>query len=69
MSKQVPAKLVYSLGEAEAMTGFSHKRIYELINSGDLTTFKVGRRRMVSARALHDLIDRLEHEAAPKDAA
>jgi hypothetical protein len=62
--KRDPQKLSYTIAEAEAITGFPHTRVYALINSGDLVTFKVGRRRMVSARALHDLIDRLERKSA-----
>lgn len=69
MSKQVPAKLIYTIAEAEAATGLSHSRLYELIRDDELVTFKVGRRRMISARAINDLIDRLEREAMPRDAA
>lgn len=69
MSKQIPAKLIYTVAEAEAATGFPHSRLYELIRDGELVTFKVGRRRMISARAVNDLITRLERAATPKDAA
>lgn len=69
MSKQIPAKLIYTVAEAEAATGFPHSRLYELIRDGELVTFKVGRRRMISARAVNDLIARLERAAAPRDAA
>lgn len=62
-------KLSYTVDEATAATGFARRRIYSLINDGSLTTFKSGRRRMISARALDDLITRLEREATPKDAA
>ncbi|HWG11127.1 MAG TPA: helix-turn-helix domain-containing protein [Rhodanobacteraceae bacterium] len=69
MSKYIPAKLIYTIAEAEAATGFPHSRLYELIRNGELVTFKVGRRRMISARAVNDLIVRLEREAMPRDAA
>lgn len=69
MPKQPTTKLSYTVAEAEVAAGFPHSRIYQLIRDGDLVTFKVGRRRMISARALNDLIARLEREATPKDAA
>jgi len=69
VSKYIPAKLIYTIAEAEAATGFPHSRLYELIRNGELVTFKVGRRRMISARAVNDLIVRLEREAMPRDAA
>jgi len=69
VSKYIPAKLIYTIAEAEAATGFPHSRLYELIRNGGLVTFKVGRRRMISARAVNDLIVRLEREAMPRDAA
>ena len=62
-------KLSYTVEEAVDATGFARRRIYNLIADRSLRTFKTGKRRMISARALNDLIARLEREAAPKDAA
>jgi excisionase family DNA binding protein len=61
--------LVYTPAEVAKVACIGPTRLYELINSGDLATFKLGRRRLVSARALNGLIERLEREAMPKDAA
>ncbi len=69
MLKQVPAKLAFTIDEAVVATGFARRRIYYMMGTGELTTFKAGRRRMISARALNKLIDRLEREATPRDAA
>jgi hypothetical protein len=48
----------------------SSATIYELINSGELKTFTLGRRRLVSAGAIQDLIRRKEaaHQPTNSDA-
>lgn len=41
----------------------SRKTFYELVNAGELKTFKIGNRRYVSAAALADFIERKESAA------
>lgn len=57
-------KLSYTLDEAQAATGMSRSRIFSAIQSGDLRSFKDGKRRMVSVKSLKDFIDKLERSAA-----
>lgn len=62
------AKLSYTVEGASAETGFSRSRIYQAIQSGDLATFMVGRRRMVSRKALEAYVAKLERESAGRAA-
>ena len=50
----------YTVEEACKNTGLARTRMYAAIGDGSLHTFKVGRRRMVSSRALHQFVDMLE---------
>jgi len=59
----------YTVEEAVDVTGLSRSRLYAAIASGQLKTFKAGRRRMVSAKALQDFITNLERESAGARAA
>lgn len=55
------------LAEPEArrrLGGISHSHYYALINSGQLRTLKIGRRRFVTDEAIADLIRGLEEQAA-----
>lgn len=61
-------RLSYTVDGACEATGLNRNQFYKAITSGDLTTFKVGRRRMVSAKALEDYIERLEQDGARKAA-
>lgn len=50
-------KAAVSVAQArELLGGIANPTIYELINSGELRTFRVGRRRLVSLEAIHDYI-------------
>lgn len=53
-------RLAYSPQEAAKALGISRAFLYRLIQSGELRSFRIGRRRMVSAEALKDLIARME---------
>lgn len=53
-------RLAYPVCEGFTVAGLTRTRGYQLIASGDLETFQVGRRRMVTHRALLECIDRLE---------
>ncbi len=63
------SKLSYTVEEALAATGMSRNSFYNVMNSGELMTFKVGKRRMVSARALQQYIEAKESEAARRSLA
>ena len=53
-------KLAYTVEEACTVTGFARSRLYKAIGEGTIKTFKAGRRRMLSAKALQDFIGKLE---------
>ncbi|HHA2785182.1 helix-turn-helix domain-containing protein [Stenotrophomonas maltophilia] len=57
-------RLSYTTEEACAVTGLNRNALYRAMAAGQLNTFKVGKRRMVSARALREYIDAREKEAA-----
>ena len=47
----------FSVDEArQKLGGISRKTIYDLINSGDLVSFKLGRRRLISRNAIRNYI-------------
>lgn len=56
-------RLSYNVEEALAATGLNRNALYRAISAGQLQTFKVGKRRMVSVRALQEFIERKEKEA------
>jgi len=53
-------RIAYPIDEGFAVAGLTRTRGYQLIAIGDLETFRLGRRRMVTHRALQKCIDRLE---------
>ncbi|MBS4800441.1 helix-turn-helix domain-containing protein [Stenotrophomonas maltophilia] len=57
-------RLSYTVDEACAVTGLNRNAIYRAITLGQISTFKVGRRRMVSTRALREFIEAREKEAS-----
>ncbi len=57
-------RLSYTTEEACAVTGLNRNALYRAMAAGQLNTFKVGKRRMVSARALREYIEAREKEAA-----
>jgi hypothetical protein len=61
-------RLSYTVPEAIAATGFTRTRIYGAIGDGSLKTWKEGRRRMISAKALQDFIAKRERESAGRAA-
>jgi excisionase family DNA binding protein len=56
-------RVSFNIEEAVAVTGLNKNALYRAIAANELQTFKVGKRRMVSARALQDYIARKEEEA------
>lgn len=53
--------LAYTVEDACTVTGFTRTRLYQAIGDGSLNTFKAGKRRMLSAKALQDFIGKLEN--------
>lgn len=67
LEKVVPTqkdRLSYTVEEAVSATGLNRNAFYRAMSANELRTFKVGRRRMVSAKALQEFIDRKEKESA-----
>ncbi|MDH0072185.1 helix-turn-helix domain-containing protein [Stenotrophomonas maltophilia] len=67
--KQSPERLSYTVDEACAVTGLNRNALYRAIALCQVSTFKVGRRRMVSARALREFIEAKEKESSSGAAA
>lgn len=51
-----PPPLAYSIKEATRVSSIGKTRLYALIKEGRLTTTKVGRRTLVSAQSLKELV-------------
>ncbi len=62
-------KLSLTVDQAVEATGFSRTAIYRAMSAGQLRTFNIGRRRMVSVQALHEFIEKQERQAALNGAA
>lgn len=70
MSQQDPVvKLSYTVEQAISATGMSRSAFYKAISKAGLVTFKLGKRRMVSARALQQFIEAQEADAARRSVA
>ena len=50
-------RLTWTINEAREVTGLGRTKLYELIDSGHLTTTTVGRRRLVLVSSLQALLD------------
>ncbi|THD03729.1 helix-turn-helix domain-containing protein [Rhodanobacter lindaniclasticus] len=59
-----PQKLAYGITEAALLIGKSRSALYEAMTSGTIASYKDGRRRMISARALAEYVDRKEREGS-----
>lgn len=59
-------KMSFTVEEACLVTGFCRSRVYRAISDGSLKTFKAGRRRMISAKALEAFITELERQSEGK---
>lgn len=62
-------RVSYTVEEASAATGLARSRLYQAISKGELKTFKAGRRRMVSTKAIEEFIAKLERDSAKDKAA
>ena len=58
-------KLSFTIEQAIDATGLNRSAIYRAMTTGEIRSFKVGKRRMVSARALQDYIAAKEQDSAP----
>jgi len=67
--KESPDRLSYNVEEALAATGLNRNAFYRAISTDQIKTFKVGKRRMVSARALREFIEAKERESSTDAAA
>ena len=54
------AVLCYSIKGAAAATGLSMSAIYRLMQTGELETFKLGRRTLIRREQIEQLLDRAE---------
>lgn len=50
-------KYTISIVDAGKALGVGRSTIYELINSGDLKTIKIGRRNLVTIESIRSLVD------------
>lgn len=63
MQKESIPRAAVSVTEARQMLGgIANATIYELIRSGQLRTFRVGRRRLVGVDAIREYIARAERK-------
>lgn len=58
-----PEQTIYTPGEAAEVLRLSRHKVYELCNSGQLRSFKIGRARRIAAAAIADFVAELESEA------
>lgn len=69
MSAQAVDRLSYTVEEFMAASGFSRRKVYEAIATGNLKSFKNGKRRMIGAPAAREFIAALERATAEAGAA
>lgn len=59
-----PEPLAYQLEQAFRLIGVGRSKGFELINTGELASYTVGRRRYVTRKALEDFIADQQSRAA-----
>ena len=62
-------RLSYTIEGAVKATDLTRTRLYGAIKDGELRSFKDGRRRMISAKALEEFIAKLERDSNGRAAA
>lgn len=60
--KEKLAKLAYSPEEACEALSIGRTVLYDLMRRGEITSIKVGRRRLIPVDKLHEYVDRLVAE-------
>lgn len=63
-NEQLAVASSLTVPEVESLNRWSHNRVYHLIAAGLLQSYKVGRRRYVTRRALDRCLERLESASA-----
>lgn len=53
----IDLRVAVSVMEAARLLGIGRTKTYELLNSGDLRAFKIGRRTVISLASIRELID------------
>ncbi len=56
------APITVRIADAVEMLGIGRSRIYELMQSGDIETIKLGRSTLIPVDSLHAMIERLRRE-------
>ena len=64
MESQLNKPLAYTVEQALEIVPVSRTRLYAAIGTGELRTFKDGRRRLISVEALEDFVLGMESKAA-----
>jgi excisionase family DNA binding protein len=70
-SRNIPdagRRLSYTIEAAVEVTGLARTRLFAAISDGSLASFRIGRRRMISAKALEAFIAGLERQSAKRAA-
>ena len=57
-------RLTYSISEAAFALGISRPKMYQLIQSGDIPSFQIGTRRLISRAGLAEWVQRQSGGAA-----
>lgn len=60
----VPSRLLYSVEEAADLLGIGRTFMFHLLATGEIDSFKIGKRRKVPRDALDGYIERLRSEQA-----
>lgn len=58
------AKLSYNVNEAAAAVGVGRTKLYDLINRGELQTFRLDGRTLIRADVLASFVDRVSRQFA-----
>ncbi|MEA3276001.1 MAG: helix-turn-helix domain-containing protein [Pseudomonadota bacterium] len=56
------SELTYSIAELEGVLKLSHRKLYDLLTSGELPSYKIGKRRFVRAESLEEFLRNREKE-------
>jgi excisionase family DNA binding protein len=52
----IPEPLAYTVAHAMAVIGIGRTKLYQLLDTGALKSVNIGRRRLVTAQSIRDLI-------------
>jgi excisionase family DNA binding protein len=63
-SASTPPRLVYSVEEAADLLGIGRTFMFHLVATGEIESFKIGRRRKIHRDALDRYIERLRSDQA-----